>query len=165
SYSTPLARQLGFRLPVQPVKGYSATLPVGGWNNAPTIPVVDYHRKMGVTRLGDRLRLAGTAEPAGYDKSPSPQRAALLRAGFRPVFPEYPADGEAQQWTGLRPMCRDGRPIIGPSPLANLFLNTGHGPLGWSLACGSAKALTDLMAGREPEIDLNGFGLERFGRA
>jgi D-amino-acid dehydrogenase len=165
SYSTPLARQLGFRLPVEPVKGYSATLPVGGWNNAPTIPVVDYHRKMAVTRLGDRIRLAGTAEFAGYDKSPNPRRAAMLLAGFRQLFPEYPASGEAQHWTGLRPMCPDGRPILGRSPLPNLFLNTGHGPLGWSLACGSAKALADLMAGRLPEIDLSGFALERFGTA
>ncbi|HTO84774.1 MAG TPA: FAD-dependent oxidoreductase, partial [Methylomirabilota bacterium] len=164
SYSTPLARQLGFRLPVQPVKGYSATLPVGGWNDAPTIPVVDYHRKMGVTRLGDRLRLAGTAEFAGYDRSPNPPRAAMLLAGFRQLFPEYPGSGEAQHWTGLRPMCPDGRPVLGRSPVANLFLNTGHGPLGWTLACGSATALADLMAGRKPEIEVSGFGLERFGR-
>jgi len=164
SYSMPLARQLELKLPVQPVKGYSATLPVGGWNNAPTVPIVDYHRKMGLTRLGDRIRLAGTAEFAGYDRSANPARAAMLLTGFRQLFPEYPGSGEAQHWTGLRPMCPDGRPIIGRSPIGNLFLNTGHGPLGWSLSCGSAKALTDLMAGRKPDVDLNGFALERFGR-
>jgi D-amino-acid dehydrogenase len=162
SYSTPLARQLGLRLPVRPVKGYSATLPVGGWNNAPTMPVVDYHRKIAVTRLGDRIRLAGTAEFAGYDTTANPRRAAMLLAAFGALFPEYPKSGEAQHWQGLRPMCPDGRPILGPSPLPNLFLNTGHGPLGWSLACGSAKALTDLLAGRRPEIDLGGFALDRF---
>ena len=165
SYSMPLGRQLDLKLPVQPVKGYSATLPVGGWNNAPTVPLVDYHRKMGLTRLGDRIRLAGTAEFAGYDRSANPPRAAMLLAGFRQLFPEYPGSGEAQHWTGLRPMCPDGRPILGRSPIENLFLNTGHGPLGWSLACGSAKALTDVMAGRKPDIALNGFALERFGRA
>ena len=162
SYSTPLARALGLRLPVQPVKGYSATLPVGGWNNAPTIPVVDYHHKIAVTRLGDRIRLAGTAEFAGYDRSPNPRRADMLLEAFGGLFPEYPKGGEAQHWHGLRPMCPDGRPILGHTRYANLFLNTGHGPLGWTLSCGSAKALADVVSGRRPEIDLADFALDRF---
>jgi D-amino-acid dehydrogenase len=162
SYSTPLARALGLRLPVQPVKGYSATLPVGGWNNAPTVPVVDYHHKIAVTRLGDRIRLAGTAEFAGYDRSPNPRRADMLLEAFGGLFPEYPKGGAAQHWHGLRPMCPDGRPILGHTRYANLFLNTGHGPLGWTLSCGSAKALADVVSGRRPEIDLTGFALDRF---
>jgi D-amino-acid dehydrogenase len=162
SYSTGLARQLGFRLPVHPVKGYSATLPVGGWNNAPTMPVLDHDLKAGMTRLGDRIRLAGTAEFAGFDLRPNPQRSANLLRAFRQLFPEYPGTGEPLLWNGLRPMCPDGRPILGRSPVANLFLNTGHGPLGWTLSCGSARALADLMAGRTPAIDLAPFALQRF---
>lgn len=162
SYSTTLARALGLRLPVRPVKGYSATLPVGGWNNAPVMPVVDYHRKIAVTRLGDRIRLAGTAEFAGYDRAPNPARAAVLLRAFAALFPEYPPNGEAEQWHGLRPMTPDGRPILGRTRYANLYLNTGHGPLGWTLACGSAQALVDLMSRRRPEVDLAGFALGRF---
>lgn len=162
SYSAPLARQLGIRLPVQPVKGYSATLPVGGWNNAPTLPVVDYHRKIAVTRLGDRIRLAGTAEFGGFDRSDNPRRSAMLLTAFEALFPEYPRQGEVQHWHGLRPMTPDGRPILGRTRLDNLFLNTGHGPLGWTLSCGSAKAITDIVTGRTADIDLSGFALDRF---
>jgi len=162
SYSTGLARQLGFRLPVHPVKGYSATLPVAGWNNAPTMPILDHDLKAGMTRLGDRIRLAGTAEFAGFDLRPNPPRTANLMRAFRTLFPDYPGTAEPLLWNGLRPMCPDGRPILGRSPLANLYLNTGHGPLGWTLSCGSARALADLMAGRAPAIDLAPFGLQRF---
>ena len=162
SYSPLLARALGLRLPVRPVKGYSVTLPVGGWNNAPGIPIVDDSRKIAVTQLGDRIRLAGTAEFAGYDTAPSPARAAMLLRAFGALFPEYPGTGEAEHWQGLRPMTPDGRPILGCTRYANLYLNTGHGPLGWTLACGSAKALTDLMSDGRPEVDLSPFSLDRF---
>jgi D-amino-acid dehydrogenase len=162
SYSSLLARALRLRLPVRPVKGYSATLPVGGWNNAPAIPIVDDHRKIAVTRLGDRIRLAGTAEFSGYDTSPNPARTAMLLRAFGALFPEYPGKGEAEHWQGLRPMTPDGRPILGRTRYANLYLNTGHGPLGWTLACGSAKALADLMSDRRPEVDLSPFSLDRF---
>lgn len=162
SYSPQLARPLGLRLPVNPVKGYSATLPVGGWNNVPTLPVVDYHRKMAVTRLGDRIRLAGTAEFGGYDNSDNPRRSAMLLDAFSELFPEYPKQGDVEHWHGLRPMTPDGRPILGKTPLSNLYLNTGHGPLGWTLSCGSARALADTILGRKPEIDLSGFALSRF---
>ena len=162
SYSTGLARQLGFRLPVHPVKGYSATLPVGGWNNAPTMPVLDHDLKAGMTRLGDRIRLAGTAEFAGFDLRPNPARTANLMRAFRAVFPDYPGTAEPLLWNGLRPMSPDGRPVVGRSPVANLFINAGHGPLGWTLSCGSARALADLMAGRAPAIDLQPFALDRF---
>jgi D-amino-acid dehydrogenase len=162
SYSPRLAHALGLRLPVRPVKGYSATLPVGGWNNAPTIPIVDYHRKIAVVRLGDRIRLAGTAEFGGYDTSPNPARAAMLLQAFGALFPEYPKFGTAEHWQGLRPMTPDGRPILGPTRYTNLYLNTGHGPLGWTLACGSARALVELMSGRRPEVDIAPFSLDRF---
>lgn len=162
SYSAPLARRIGLKLPVQPVKGYSATLPVGGWNNAPVMPIVDYHRKIAATPMGGRIRLAGTAEFAGFDSRPNPRRGAMLVRAFRELFPDYPGGGEAQHWHGLRPMCSDGRPILGPSRYGNLFLNTGHGPLGWTLACGSARLTAALMAGRKPDIPVEGFALTRF---
>jgi D-amino-acid dehydrogenase len=162
SYSAGLARQLGFRLPIQPVKGYSATLPVAGWNNAPTMPILDHDLKAGMTRLGDRIRLAGTAEFAGFDLSPNTQRTANLMRAFRQLFPDYPGTAEPLLWNGLRPMCPDGRPVVGRSPIANLFINAGHGPLGWTLSCGSARALADLIAGRSPAVDLAPFGLQRF---
>ncbi len=163
SYSPLLARALGLRLPVLPVKGYSVTLPAAGWNNAPTMPIVDDHRKIAVTRLGDRIRLAGTAEFAGYDTTPNTRRGAMLLDAFAALFPEYPKHGKAQHWHGLRPMTPDGRPILCRTRYANLYLNTGHGPLGWTLACGSAKALADVMSDRRPEIDLAGFSIGRFG--
>jgi D-amino-acid dehydrogenase len=162
SYSAPLARSIGLSLPIQPVKGYSVTLPLGGWNSAPTLPIVDYDRKIAVVRLGQRIRIAGTAEFAGYDTSPNPRRGAAVLGAFRALFPECPSTGQAQHWHGLRPMTPDGRPIIGPTRFKNLFVNSGHGPLGWTLACGSGKALADLIGGREPEIDLAGFSLGRF---
>jgi len=162
SFTAPMLRQLGIRLNIYPMKGYSATLPVAGWNNAPTMPILDHDLKTGMTRLGDRIRLAGTAEFAGFDLRPNPPRTANLLRAFRSLFPDYPGTAEPLLWNGLRPMCPDGRPILGRSPLANLYLNTGHGPLGWTLSCGSARALADLMAGRTPAIDLAPFGLQRF---
>lgn len=162
SYSAPLGRRLGLRVPVRPVKGYSATLPVGGWNNAPAMPVVDYHHKIAVTPLGARLRLAGTAEFAGFDTAPNPRRAAMLLEAFEGLFPHHPKSVAPQHWQGLRPMCPDGRPIIGGTRYPNLYLNTGHGPLGWTLSCGSAKSLADLIVGQTPAVDLAGFSLSRF---
>jgi D-amino-acid dehydrogenase len=138
------------------------TLPVGGWNNAPTVPIVDDHRKIAVARLGERIRLAGTAEFAGYDTTPNPRRAAMLIDAFTALFPNYPRSGQVQHWQGLRPMTPDGRPILGRTRFSNLYLNTGHRPLGWTLACGSAKALVDLMSDCRPEVDLSGFSVDRF---
>ncbi|MGH6961338.1 MAG: FAD-dependent oxidoreductase, partial [Dongiaceae bacterium] len=162
SWSAPLGRRLGLRLPVRPVKGYSATLPVGGWNAAPSMPVIDYFRKIATVRLGDRIRLAGTAEFAGYDNSPNPRRGAMLMQGFGELFPEYPGSRDATHWTGLRPMTPDGRPVLGATRWRNLYLNTGHGSLGWTLACGSARVLASVIGGRAPDIDIGGFGLDRF---
>ncbi|MFO1056045.1 MAG: D-amino acid dehydrogenase [Dongiaceae bacterium] len=161
SYSTALARSLGFALPVRPCKGYAATIEAGGWNKAPKIPVCDYDRKMAVTPLGTRIRLAGTAEFAGFDLAPNQARSAMLLEGFRLLFPEFPG-GPTQFWHGLRPLCPDGRPVVGRSPIANLYINAGHGPLGWTLSCGSADLLADLMAGRTPAVPAADFALERF---
>jgi len=161
SYSAGLARQAGIRIPVYPVKGYSATFDVAGWNLAPSVPFVDNSRKIGVVRLGQRLRIAGTAEFSGFDTSDNPVRTGLLLKHFRALFPQSEGVGPAQYWHGLRPASPDGRPYIGRTPVPNLFVNTGHGPLGWTLASGSARALADTMCGLVPDIDLGPFALGR----
>ena len=160
--SAPLLRSLGIRLPIYPVKGYSATLTTEGWNNAPRVPMVDDGRKIGIVPLGDRLRVAGTAEFAGYDTALNPRRGASLIENMRELFPDCPNQESAQHWTGLRPTTPDGIPILGATPYGNLYVNSGHGHLGWTLSCGSAEALADLMIGRTPGFELDGMTLDRF---
>lgn len=161
SYTPGLGRQAGFRIPVYPVKGYSATFDIAGWNQPPSVPFIDNSRKIAVVRMGNRLRIAGTAEFAGFDRRDNPVRSGVLLKHFNSLFPESKGVGPPQYWHGLRPMSPDGRPFIGRTHLANLYVNTGHGPLGWTLACGSARALAQLMGGRAPEIDLAPFALGR----
>ena len=161
SYSPGLGRQVGLHIPVFPVKGYSATFDIAGWNQPPSIPFVDNSRKIAVVRMGNRLRIAGTAEFAGFDRHDNPIRSGVLLKHFKSLFPEATGVGPPQYWHGLRPMSPDGRPFIGRTHLSNLFVNTGHGPLGWTLACGSAKALAQVMCNVRPEIDLEPFALER----
>lgn len=159
--SAPLLHQLGIKLPIYPVKGYSVTFSTDGWNGAPMMPTVDDGRKMGVVRLGDRIRVAGTAEFTGYDAALNPERGANLINNFMQLFPDFPNRDSAQHWTGLRPMTPDGIPFLGPTPIRNLYVNTGHGHLGWTMACGSAKAVAALIAGDRPDIDLSGMTLDR----
>jgi D-amino-acid dehydrogenase len=159
SDSTALLRPLGVKLPIYPVKGYSVTFPATGWNGAPSVPFVDDGRKMGIVRLGDRVRVAGTAEFAGFDRAINPKRIANLRGFFSELFPDYPNGSHGQEWTGLRPMTPDGIPYLGRTSIPGLFLNTGQGHLGWTMSCGSAKAVSDVIVGRQPEIDLSGMGL------
>ena len=154
--SAPLLRQLGIKMPIYPVKGYSVTFSTDGWNSAPLVPTVDDGRKIGVIRLGDRIRVAGTAEFTGYDTTLNPERGANLINNFMQLFPDFPNQDSAQHWTGLRPMTPDGIPFLGPTSIGNLYVNTGHGHLGWTMACGSAKAVADLIAGEPPDIDLSG---------
>ncbi len=161
SYSLGLGRQAGLRIPVFPVKGYSATFDVSGWNRPPSVPFVDNGRKIAVVRMGNRLRIAGTAEFAGFDRRDNPVRSGVLLKHFKSLFPESTGVGPPQYWHGLRPMSADGRPFIGRTRLSNLYVNTGHGPLGWTLACGSAKALAQVIRGVRPEIDLEPFALGR----
>ncbi len=149
-----LLRDLRIALPIYPVKGYSVTLSTEGWNGAPKVPLIDDGLKMGVTRLGDRLRLAGTAEFTGPDKSLNPRRCGRLVDNLQALFPSFPNRDSAEHWAGLRPMTPDGVPLLGATRLKNLYVNAGHGHLGWTLSCGSAAAVADLMTGRKPEIDL-----------
>ena len=158
--SRSLLRPLGLHLPIYPVKGYSVTFPVEGWNAAPVVPFVDDGRKMGVVRIGDRIRVAGTAEFAGDDKTLTAERVANLRSFFLEVFPDYPDREAGRAWTGLRPTTPDGIPYLGPSPVRGLYLNTGHGHLGWTMSCGSASILSDLLNGEAAAIDLTGMTFE-----
>lgn len=150
SHSTELCKPLGLRLPVRPVKGYSITVDVGDWSAPPALPILDDSLHAVVVPLGDRIRVAGTAELAGYDRELRPERIRNLVGLLEQSYPDFAAGLDSSQihpWTGLRPMSSDGVPIIGATALENLFLNTGHGPLGWTLAAGSGKILADLMTG------------------
>ena len=152
SYSPLLLKPLGIRLPVYPVKGYSLTFPITDASGAPESTVMDETYKVAVTRLGERVRVGGTAELAGYNLKLRPSRRRTLEHVVTDLFP---GSGNAMQgsfWTGLRPMTPDGPPVIGKSGISNLYLNTGHGTLGWTMAAGSGRALADLISGRAPEV-------------
>ena len=163
SYSPFLARQVGLNLPVYPAKGYSATLPVIDPALTPTVSLIDEEYKVVYSRLGDRLRVAGTAELAGWDNSLSPVRSRNMVERTRAQFPGAADLDKAELWAGLRPVTPDSVPVMGATPISNLFLNTGHGTLGWTMACGAGKAVSDVVCGKPTDIDMNGLGLDRFG--
>lgn len=150
SYSPLLLRPLGIGLPIYPAKGYSATLTLADDSHAPSVSITDDERKLVFSRLGNRLRVAGTAEFNGYDLSADPVRCQALLDRTRQLFPELAVEGEPAFWCGLRPATPSNVPLIGRSRLSNLWLNTGHGTLGWTMACGSGAALADLVGGRRP---------------
>jgi D-amino-acid dehydrogenase len=154
SYSPLVLKPLGVRIPVYPLKGYSITLQLGLEHDevAPSMSLTDEAHKIVISRLGTRLRAAGTAELAGYDTTVSRLRCAAIAQRVRELFPGLGGITAHESWTGLRPATPDNVPIIGRTRLSNLFLNTGHGTLGWTLACGSGKALADLISGRRPEV-------------
>ncbi len=164
SYSPLLARPLGLKLPVYPVKGYSITVPITDRTGAPESTVMDETHKVAVTRLGSRIRVGGTAELAGYNLTLREARRATLEHVVTDLFPAGGDVARAEFWTGLRPMTPDGTPIIGPTRYPNLYLATGHGTLGWTMATGTGRVLADLVSGRQPEIDLDGLTLARYGR-
>jgi D-amino-acid dehydrogenase len=162
SYSPMLARDLGLSLPVYPAKGYSITVEIEQPAAAPTISITDESRYMVFSRLGNKMRVAGTAELAGWDTRLDPVRVEPLVRNAKTVFPAASDYKTVNPWCGLRPATPDSAPIIGRSPIDNLLLNTGHGTLGWTMAMGSARVLADIIAGRRPEIDIAGLGLDRF---
>jgi D-amino-acid dehydrogenase len=151
SYSPLLLRPVGISVPVYPVKGYSVTLPIEPSDVAPQTSLTDHSRKIVLSRLGDRLRVAGPAELNGYDTEINQARCVALVRRCLQWFPRVGRSESAQFWTGLRPATPGNQPLIGRSPYPNLFLNTGHGTLGWTLACGSGRALADIVSGRRPE--------------
>ena len=164
SHSTRMAQPLGIRLPVYPVKGYSITVPISCEEAAPVSTLLDETYKVALTRLGDRIRVGGMAEISGYDRSLPPRREGTLLHCLRDLFPRATVSPSTEFWSGLRPMTPDGPPIIGPSRLRNLFLNTGHGTLGWTMACGSAAVVESLVSCRRPPIDVVGLGIDRYER-
>jgi D-amino-acid dehydrogenase len=162
SWSPLLARPAGLRLPIVPAKGYSITVPVDGRKGAPFVSITDDEYKMVYSRLGDRLRVAGTAEMAGHDPSLNERRWNLVRERAKGLFPDGGDYSRAEAWAGLRPVTPDSVPLIGATRLKGLWLDTGHGTLGWTMACGSGRLLADQISGRQPEIDAEGLGLDRF---
>ena len=154
SYSPLLLNPIGLRIPVYPLKGYSVTLRLGPEHEAlaPKVSLTDEGRKIVISRLGSRLRAAGTAELTGYDTTVNSVRCAAIARRLAELFPGLAGITAYDIWSGLRPATPNNVPIIGRTGLRNLFLNTGHGTLGWTLACGSAKALADLISGRRPEV-------------
>ncbi|QCI66271.1 D-amino acid dehydrogenase [Phreatobacter stygius] len=161
SYSPLMLRPLGIGIPVYPVKGYSLTLPVTEAEAAPVSTVMDETYKVAITRLGDRIRVGGTAELGGYDLTLHAGRRATLEHSVGDLFPRGGKIEGAKFWTGLRPMTPDGTPIIGGTRYANLHLNTGHGTLGWTMACGSGRLMADLLSGRPTDIDPSAYRMDR----
>jgi D-amino-acid dehydrogenase len=164
AYAPILLRTIGIRIPVYPVKGYSITLPVTDDAAAPQSTLMDETHKVAITRLGDRIRVAGQAELIGYNTRTSNHAFDTVKHVFSDLFPRGGDVSRAQGWTGLRPMTPDGTPVLGPSRYPNLFLNTGHGTLGWTMACGSSRAVADVMTGAKPEIDFDGLTAARYGQ-
>jgi D-amino-acid dehydrogenase len=162
SYSPKLLAPAGINLSVYPVKGYSITVPVTDDAAAPVSTVMDETFKVAITRLGDRIRVGGTAELGGWSLKLREVRRGTLVHSLTDLFPNGGDVSQASFWTGLRPMTPDGTPVIGPTKLKNLWLNTGHGTLGWTMACGSGALLTDLIDGRRPNIQHDDLSLERY---
>jgi D-amino-acid dehydrogenase len=153
SYTPQLLRSIGIRLPVYPAKGYSVTIPLASNSVAPTVSLTDDGHKIVFSRLGNRLRVAGTAEFTGYDTSINAVRCAAIVRRTLALFPHLGAGQNAEFWAGLRPATPSNVPVIGPTRLKNLYLNTGHGTLGWTMACGTGRLLADLLHGRRPAVD------------
>ncbi|MFC3607979.1 D-amino acid dehydrogenase [Stutzerimonas tarimensis] len=164
SYSPLLLRDLGLYAPVYPLKGYSLTVPIADPAMAPRSTVLDETYKVAITRFDQRIRVGGMAEIAGYDLSLDPRRRETLEMVVGDLFPAGGAPGSGEFWTGLRPATPDGTPLIGATPYRNLFLNTGHGTLGWTMACGSGRLLADLLARRRPQISTAGLDIFRYGK-
>jgi D-amino-acid dehydrogenase len=162
SYSPLLLQPVGIRIPVYPVKGYSITVPISDAKFAPESTIMDETHKVAVTRLGDRIRVGGTAELAGYSLALRETRRATLEHVVDDLFPKGGDVSKASFWCGLRPMTPDGTPIVGPTPLANLLLATGHGTLGWTMAAGTGRVIADLISGRKPDIDIDGLTMARY---
>lgn len=161
-YAPVLMNTIGVRLPIYPIKGYSITLPVTDPDAAPQSTLMDETHKVAITRLGDRIRVAGQAEIIGYNRKLGSHATDTVRHVVTDLFPKGGDVSKAEGWTGLRPMTPDGTPVLGPTQYKNLFLNTGHGTLGWTMACGSGRAVADMVLERTPEIDFDGLTVARY---
>ncbi|MBC2667157.1 D-amino acid dehydrogenase [Novosphingobium flavum] len=163
SYSPHLLRPLGIKLPIYPVKGYSITVPILDEPRAPVSTIMDETYKIAITRLGDRIRVGGMAEIAGFDPRLRPAPRETLEMSLSSLFPGVSDLSAGTYWSGFRPMTPDGTPVIGGTAYDNLYLNTGHGTLGWTMACGSAQVIADIISDRQPEIETADLGICRYG--
>ena len=162
SFSPQLLEPLGIKAPVYPLKGYSLTVPITNVAMAPTSTILDETYKVAITRFDNRIRVGGMAEIAGFDLSLNPRRRETLEMIVGDLYPRGGDLQRAEFWTGLRPATPDGTPIVGATKLRNLFLNTGHGTLGWTMACGSGRLLADLIANKRPQISASGLDISRY---
>ena len=162
SYSPELLKPLGIKAPVYPLKGYSLTVPIVDAAMAPSSTILDETYKVAITRFDNRIRVGGMAEVAGHDLSLNPRRRETLEMVVSDLYPQGGDSVGAEFWTGLRPATPDGTPIIGATRYRNLFLNTGHGTLGWTMACGSGSLLADLIAKKRPQISALGLDISRY---
>ena len=161
SFSTHLLKPLGIDLMIYPGKGYSATYPVIDNALAPRVSMTDDGHKLVISRLGDRLRVAGTCEINGYSRALNPVRCEAITRRTQELFPDACDYNQAQYWAGLRPLTPSNIPYIGKTKFSNLFLNTGHGTLGWTMGCGSGRAIAEIVSGRQPELDFAFTGMAR----
>ncbi len=162
SYSPMMARPFGMRLPVYPVKGYSITAPIIDEARAPVSTIMDESYKIAITRLGNRIRAGGMAEISGFNNTLHQRRKATLQFSVEDLFGGAADQSKATFWSGLRPMTPDGTPILGASTIPNLWLNTGHGTLGWTMAAGSGRVLADLISGRKADIKTEDLSYARY---
>ena len=162
SYSTAMLKGI-VDIPVYPLKGYSLTIPVAEESGAPVSTILDESYKIAITRFDNRIRVGGMAEIVGFNTELLQPRRETLEMVVRDLFPRGGRVEEASFWTGLRPMTPDGTPVVGRTPYKNLWLNTGHGTLGWTMACGSGQLLSDLISGRSPAIPHDDLGVARYG--
>ena len=165
SYSPQMLKPLGIKAPIYPLKGYSLTLPITDAAMAPSSTILDETYKVAITRFDNRIRVGGMAEIAGHDLSLDPRRRETLEMVVGDLYPQGGDATAGEFWTGLRPATPDGTPIIGATRYRNLFLNTGHGTLGWTMACGSGSLLADLIAKKRPQISAQGLDISRYDRS
>ncbi|MFS2225596.1 D-amino acid dehydrogenase [Pantoea sp. B65] len=161
SYSTSLLHNI-LDIPVYPLKGYSLTIPIHNEAGAPVSTVLDETYKVAITRFDKRIRVGGMAEIVGFNDRLLPARRETLEMVVRDLYPTGGDIAQATFWSGLRPMTPDGTPIVGRTPLRNLFLNTGHGTLGWTMACGSGQLLSDIISGQTPAIAADDLSVMRY---
>ncbi|CAB3671714.1 D-amino acid dehydrogenase [Achromobacter kerstersii] len=164
SYTRGFLEPLGLDLPVYPVKGYSLTIPLKDESAAPVSTILDETYKIAVTRFDERIRVGGMAELSGFDLRLKDARRKTLELVVNDLFPDSGHVAQAEFWTGLRPMTPDSTPVVGPTRYGNLYLNTGHGTLGWTMACGSGKLVADQVMGQRPAIRTDGLSLSRYDR-
>jgi D-amino-acid dehydrogenase len=156
-HRSPALALPGLQLPLYPLKGYSLTVPIGPEHRAPDVSITDYDRKIVYARIGEQLRIAAMVDIVGFDPAIDPQRLALIKRQARDTFANAGAYDEAVEWAGMRPATPSGVPLLGATAYRNLWLNLGHGALGFTLACGSARLLCELIGKGQPSIELHGF--------